>query len=132
MIALKNSALKKKNPKNEDIFSFWLQYANEIFVKYTTIFKFLQKSLSSRIFIKQNRGNQGGGWAWFEFIPLEWFYSNGMILFQWNDSALKKIPYKRLNLKILEYILEWFYSNGMILFQWNDSALKKIPYKRLN
>ena len=47
---------------------------------------------------------------------LECFYSIGMILFQWNNSALKKKPYKRLNLKILE----WFYSNRMISFHWND------------
>ena len=48
------------------------------------------------------RGPARGPLEW--FISLEWFHSNGMILFQWNDF----IP------------MEWFHSNGMILFQRND------------
>ena len=56
---------------------------------------------------------------WNDFIPMEWFYSNGMILFQWNDSALKKKPYKGQNLKILEWILDRFYYNGTFTWlQW--------------
>ena len=57
---------------------------------------------------------------WNDFIPMEWFYSNGMIL-HWRKFPIRDWIWKFWNRFWNDFIpMEWFHSNGMISFQWND------------